>query len=196
MIKQNSISINNVTLMRAHFSFLKIHGISHAKVFALSLSICEHITHGYLFVFVCVTEASHARCSLFKYDYRCAGCCVCFVYVFLINSTALRARVRSLIYSMCVYTIFALDLALAFGLGLGLGFALFIRFGFFGFKINDWPYYMYNLVNAMKMLKEKSQAHTRHIHSGLLFVCMWKNDDDDRENDENDEAVFIFGYKI
>lgn len=57
-----------------------------------------------------------------------------------------------------------------YGFGVGFGFLvlvsvlLFIRSGFFGFKINDWPYYMYNLVNATNMLLKREKNLTRHIY--------------------------------
>lgn len=52
-----------------------------------------------------------------------------------------------------------LALALAFGFRILVVVSvlpLLSALSFFGFKINDWPYYMYNLVNAANMLKEKS----------------------------------------
>lgn len=95
--------------------------------------------------------------------------------------------------TVCVLCIVWLDARMVTSLygifGIGFGFLvlvlvlLFIRlFGFFGFKINDWPYYMYNLVDASNMLFETRKKLTRHIF-GLgenemikhisLYLILW-----------------------
>lgn len=65
-------------------------------------------------------------------------------------------------------------LALALDFGRGLGFASFIRSVFFGFKINDWSYYMYNLVNATKMLKEKLKwIVVVDVNFVYMIICIY-----------------------
>lgn len=74
-----------------------------------------------------------------------------------------------LLYAVwCVAARMVLALALAFGFRILVVVSvlpLLSALSFFGFKINDWPYYMYNLVNAANMLKEKSLD---------TFMALWK----------------------
>lgn len=70
------------------------------------------------------------KCSLFKYD----DYWWCDI---------VRARFWRWLWILVVVSVLPLLSALSF----------------FGFKINDWSYYMYNLVNATNMLKEKSHIY-------------------------------------
>lgn len=82
-------------------------------------------------------------CSLFKYDY----CVLCILFVW-----------RFICFNM------------VFGVGFDFGFCFWSRSwlcslsasAFFGFRINDWPYYMYNSVNATNMLHSK-ESHMTHL---------------------------------